>query len=298
MGPMAEISVIIPVWNDPGGLRLCLEALARQIRPLDAFEVIVVDNGSKPPARSETVVPDGLRVVWTVEEKPGSYAARNTGLGLAKGKILAFTDADCVPDAAWLERGSEELKRAKAPGYLAGKINLIPSGPDGLSATDAFEAVANFNQERQIREAGYAATANLLVRRGDFDAVGPFDTLMSGGDYEWCRRAMASGLEPRYCACAAVRHPARGSRDSVLRRELRMVGGHRDLDPGWRAAFCYALRFALPPRRQIRDILSLPDKELSSTDRLLAIAFAIEIRLRIAANRLYLEWTGAASPRA
>lgn len=76
-----------------------------------------------------------------------------------------------------------------------------------------------------------------------------------------------------------------------------MVGGHRDLDPGWRAALKYAARFALPPRRQIRDILSLPRADLSGTNRFLAIAFAVEIRLRIAVSRLYLEWTGAASPR-
>lgn len=296
-GLMVDVSVIIPVWNDADQLLLCLQALARQTLPPGDFEVVVIDNGSRVPVRAQIDVPDGLQVVWAVEETPGSYAARNAGIVLAQGRILAFTDADCRPGPAWLEHGTQLLGRSQMPCYVAGKIDLTPSSPDGLSATDAFEAVANFNQERQIREAGYAATANLFVRRADFDAVGAFDTLMSGGDFQWCRRAMVRGLNPVYCPDAVVRHPARGSRGSVLQRELRMVGGHRDLEPGWSSALKYALRFALPPRRQISDILSLPRADLTGTNRFLAIAFAIEIRLRIAANRLYLEWTGAASPR-
>ncbi len=292
-----DISVVIPVWNDARGLQLCLNALAQQTLSSTRFEVIVADNGSTPPMKHAIELPNSLQIVWVLEKKPGSYAARNTGVSQTRGEVLAFTDADCQPDPTWLERGLVCVKQSEAPCYVAGRIDLIASSDGGLSPTDAFEAVANFNQERQIKEAGYAATANLFVRREVFETVGPFDELMSGGDYQWCRRAMSSGLIATYCDDAIIRHPARGSRTSVVQRELRMVGGHRDVDPGWKAALAYACRFALPPRRQIKDILALPASRINGANRLLAIVFAIEIRLRVAVNRLYLEWTGNTSPR-
>lgn len=295
---MVDVSVIIPVWNDTDGLQLCLNALAVQTLPLTDFEVIVIDNGSSPPIKDGIESPDRLKIIWTREESPGSYAARNTGVAKASGTIFAFTDADCQPDPEWLQNGVDIVRGTETACYAAGRIDLIASGGGRLSPTDAFEAVANFNQERQIVEAGYAATANLFVRRKDFEKVGTFEELMSGGDYQWCRRAKSSGLTALYCNKAIIRHPARGSRKSVMQRELRMVGGHRDVNPGWKAALSYACRFALPPRRQIKDILALPSSSINGTNRLLAILFAIEIRLRIAANRLYLEWTGTASPRA
>ncbi|WP_353746014.1 glycosyltransferase family A protein, partial [Shigella sp. FJ200518] len=37
------------------------------------------------------------------EAKPGSYAARNKALKIAKGDIYAFTDSDCQPKEDWLE---------------------------------------------------------------------------------------------------------------------------------------------------------------------------------------------------
>jgi glycosyltransferase involved in cell wall biosynthesis len=40
------VSVIIPVYNDPVRLKTCLQVLAEQTYPNEAYEVIVVDNGS------------------------------------------------------------------------------------------------------------------------------------------------------------------------------------------------------------------------------------------------------------
>lgn len=84
------VSVIIPHYNDQERLSLCLDALEQQSYPLKEFEIIVIDNGSS----SELCFIRNLfpQVIFDKEEKPGSYAARNKGINLSKGNILAFLE--------------------------------------------------------------------------------------------------------------------------------------------------------------------------------------------------------------
>ncbi len=93
------VSVVIPVFDDPDRLRTCLQALEHQTYPKPRYEVIVVDNGS---ARSvPPLVGQFGQARATYEMVPGANAARNRGISLARGEILAFTDADCVPARDW-----------------------------------------------------------------------------------------------------------------------------------------------------------------------------------------------------
>src|SRR5262245_61424835 len=92
------VSVIIPVFGDVEPLATCLDHLEHQTYSRACFEVIVADNGCPDLARA--VRGRDVRVVR--EPKPGSYAARNAGLAIAAGEIIAFTDADCLPSADWI----------------------------------------------------------------------------------------------------------------------------------------------------------------------------------------------------
>ena len=76
--------------------------------PADRFDVVVVDNASTEDVAA--AVPADERFTLLVEPRRGSYAARNTGLGVARGEVLAFTDADCRPDPDWLTEAVAELR--------------------------------------------------------------------------------------------------------------------------------------------------------------------------------------------
>jgi biofilm PGA synthesis N-glycosyltransferase PgaC len=99
------ISVIIPVRNEERNIESLLIGLANQNYPILNFEVIVVDDHStddsikilaknKPRFQNLTVA--------ALTSNYGKKAALTHGINLAKGEIIATTDADCVLPIAWM----------------------------------------------------------------------------------------------------------------------------------------------------------------------------------------------------
>jgi len=220
---LPEISVIIPVYNDPR-LSQCLDALQRQSIDSTRFEVIVVDNGSaEPPA--ELVRRMGYHFVQ--EAKPGSYAARNRGLAEARGEILAFTDADCIPSPQWLDAGVRALQEAgPAGGLVGGPVELFFKDPRRPNWAELYDSVTSLDSQTYVLKQGFCVTANLFTKRIVFEQAGAFNAeLMSGGDHEWSRRAIAHGWRLMYEPQATVRHPARASLRELMTKRSRLTGG-------------------------------------------------------------------------
>ena len=94
MNHMVDISVIVPCFNAERYLRVCLESLKAQETP--EIEMIFIDDGSSDAtgaildafARTEP----RAQVVHILNS--GVSAARNRGLSMAKGRYIAFVDAD------------------------------------------------------------------------------------------------------------------------------------------------------------------------------------------------------------
>ena len=215
---LPKVSVIIPVYRDWATLARCLDALAAQTLPATEFEVLVISNEPEPPA---PLARPGVRLLH--EPRGHSYAARNAGLVVARGAILAFTDADCRPAPDWLAAGCAALSQAGTD-LAAGRIR-VESDTKG-PAVD-YESAFAFRQDDNVRH-GHGATANLFVHRRVFERVGPFDaTLQSGGDFEFCQRAVQGGCRLDYAAAAVVGHPARDSLAALLRKNRRVAGGYR-----------------------------------------------------------------------
>jgi len=223
--PRPFVSVILPVFDNAAGLERCLSALQSQAYPADRYEVIVVDNGSSEDPGP--LVSRFARAQLVRESRPGSYAARNRGLDVARGDILAFTDSDCVPAPDWIERGVQCLASFPESGFVAGQVDLSFRDPAHPSSAELYDfLVMNFHQAHNVRDRKFGATANLFVPRRVFDMVGRFDAaLLSGGDLEWGRRVLAKGLSQTYAPEARVAHPARYTLDETYRRALRLTGG-------------------------------------------------------------------------
>jgi|GEM_PF-1609031 len=212
-------SVIIPVFRDWDRLTLCLAALEGQSVPREQFEIIAVDNDREP--LSEHLRPVG--VAYVHEPNGYSYTARNAGMKRAVGEIIAFTDADCIPDPHWLERGRISLTEADGCDLVGGRVEMFA---DKENVATRYELAFYLRQDKYFKQFGGFATANLLVRRRVCDRIGGFDaSLESCGDFEFCRRAAESGFRLRYAPDALVRHPARANLGDLLKKNSRIARG-------------------------------------------------------------------------
>ncbi len=251
-------SVIIPVYNDADRLKLCLDALAEQNVDRDSFEVIIVDNGSKEPPKE--LVESYSFCRFTEESKPGSYAARNRGLEIAQGSIIAFTDADCLPEPTWLEAGVGELDNDESCSMTGGPIVVFPLDDQKPTSAELYDIAFGLPQEHTMKQNGRVMTANLITRRSVFDKVGPFNSdLMSFGDQEWSGRVVDAGMKVTFVPDAVVRHPARYDVAGLVKQMRRHVGGMVDQKDKVRkrtgvSRFIYlAQRWILPDFRKIID---------------------------------------------
>ena len=224
MAAPPRVSVVIPVFNDPLRLGLCLDALERQSLPAAQLQVIVVDNGSEP----ELSLQDrAFQLILLRCPEPGSYAARNRALPHCDAGVVAFTDADCRPRQDWLASGLAALER-QGVDLLAGAVLLEPSSAVQPTAADLVEQTFAFRQELYVSRGGYGATANLFVRRALLTRLGGFDQRRkSGADRDFGERARRAGSRIGYASEAAVFHPARDRRE-LLHKARRVMGGRLD----------------------------------------------------------------------
>ncbi|MEK6823037.1 MAG: glycosyltransferase [Nanoarchaeota archaeon] len=121
---MMRVSVIIPVHNGAHTLAECLWSVLRQTRPAD--EVIVVDNNStdetKDIIHATTLINPAVRYVFEARRSRG--AARNAGINVAQGDIVAMTDADCIVPGDWLRRLTTPLLDGKARVVVGGEYDV------------------------------------------------------------------------------------------------------------------------------------------------------------------------------
>jgi GT2 family glycosyltransferase len=234
-----RVTVIIPTFRDWDRLQLCVQALKNQSYPQDLYDVVIVNND---PGGEKTQIdlPDNFKLID--ESKPGSYAARNAGLRIAKGDIVAFTDSDCIPDNKWIELAVARIKNGAE--RIAGHVDMFFTR-EKLTFAGAYEKAFAFNQAKNA-ENGASVTANMITLRSIFNTVGMFDdAFLSGGDIEWGQRANNKGVPIMYAREVIVKHPAREALSDLLRKRRRVAAG---LDHKKKVDIKYILtRGFLPP---------------------------------------------------
>ncbi len=180
-GSLPFVSIIIPVFNAEKTIRNCLIALINQAYPSEGREIIIVDNGSCD--NSVEIIEEFPVQLFFEKRAHNSYMARNTGIGHARGEIIAFIDADCIAEKKWL-RSLVEPFQDKRVGVVAGEV--LSDKPNNL--IQGFYEYAGFlKQEKKVKNKIAALGAgNIALRKQIFDIVGNFDeNFQWGGDNDF-----------------------------------------------------------------------------------------------------------------
>lgn len=217
------VSIIVPAHPTTSGLSDCLGALLDQTADPSTYEILVVDNAPEPSNVTELCADYSLVTVLH-EPRPGSYAARNTGAAEARGSLLAFIDADCLPTEDWVEEGVRYGQEHPDLAAWTGPVDMTPRSSEDAtpSGAELYERVFAFPQHEYVTKLGFAGAGNLWCRSSDFRAVGAFEPeLQSGGDYEWGIRLGRSGRRLGYNPHLRVRHPPRRTISGLARKKVR-----------------------------------------------------------------------------
>jgi glycosyltransferase involved in cell wall biosynthesis len=216
-----RVSVIVPTRNGAPWLARLIGALEQQTLPRAAFELVVGDDGSTDNPGQFATTDDWVRVVSG--PPTNSYAARNRAVASARGDVLAFCDADCLPDPDWLERGLEGLEDGD---LVAGRIRF--DVPERYTAWTLIDMEWAKNHEALVKQ-GVAETANLFLRRELFDRIGGFDeTIDEHGDFDFVERCVAAGQRLVFGPGAVVSHPTRQRGRAVLRAHWIYCRGYAE----------------------------------------------------------------------
>ena len=98
---LLRVSVIVPTRNRPAHAAACI----RSILAIDGFvELIVVDQSDDRATADAVSAIDDRRLRYVRTGTRGVSHARNLGMELSSGEIVAFTDDDCRVKADWIER--------------------------------------------------------------------------------------------------------------------------------------------------------------------------------------------------
>src|SRR5262249_59908290 len=117
------VTVIVCTRNRPQGLLRCLHSIQR-LRYLN-LEILIVDNAPADDSTMEQVLArareDG-RIRYVRETRPGLSAARNRGLGEARGEFIAYTDDDVRVDRLWVNAILRGFRRRPDVGCVTGLV--------------------------------------------------------------------------------------------------------------------------------------------------------------------------------
>ena len=221
------ISIIIPVYNDPKGLRNTISTLIENNKALKNFEILVCNDGAGNNEITEinklSQIYNFIKIINIVPNQ-GSYNARNEGIKIAIGDIIAFLDAGVFVQAGWYE---EVVKNIENFDYLAGNVTVPLKWAQ--SSDEIYNAIVSFPVKHYLEQLHFGVTANLVVKKSVINEIGYFDgRLRSGGDMDFGTRVYEGGFKQIYLHNLKVFHQPRNL-EETKKKSKRVIKGIIDL---------------------------------------------------------------------
>ncbi|SDM02424.1 transferase 2, rSAM/selenodomain-associated [Geoalkalibacter ferrihydriticus] len=236
-----ELSIVIPILNEAGGLQSLVDMLAEQQGC--TFEVIFCDGGSEDgsPALLRTLGAQTPFAFRTVNSGPGRGRQMNVGARFAKGDFLLFLHADSLlPDPRALAESLQRMRREhvrRGNHCFAGRFALR------FSLTSHKQNFGYFFYEEKARlnlSGCIHGDQGMLLPRAFFEEVGPFDSEQPIFEDEKLAAAIARRgvwiLFPAEIVTSARRFEREGLRERQILNALLMNFHHIGWTPFFRQA--------------------------------------------------------------
>ncbi len=240
-----RFSLIVCTLNRIAPLERLLESLIRQTH--SNFEVLVVDQN--PPGTLDRTLDrySGRLELHHLRSQKGASRARNAGLAIASGEVMAFPDDDCwYPDGLLAEVASQLDKHADWDGLTTRSL-----GPLGESNELRWQSEPGFVSRYGVWSQAIEYT--IFLRRRVTEAVGLFNEELgvgagtpwgAGEGTDYLLRCLRAGFRLRYCPDIGVHHPDPAPRSDPAARSKAVAyarGGGRVLRdhgfPWWYCAY-------------------------------------------------------------
>jgi glycosyltransferase involved in cell wall biosynthesis len=219
-----HVSVVVPAYNPGPYLRVALDSLTDQTYP--AWDAVVVDDGSTEDL--SWVDSFDARVRRLRQPNAGLSRARNAGIRVSTGELVAFLDADDF----WLPPKLERQVEALADPDIA----LVSTGftvVDGLGADVSGGFVGYADSYDELLQGNGICASTVVVRRSVLERCGDFDpALRQGEDWDlWLRISRSHTIVKLPETLARYRvHGSNMTRDYLTMRLYSRRVLHRHLD--------------------------------------------------------------------
>lgn len=212
------IDVVVPVKDGAARLPELMACLSQlQMPPGMAMRWYFVDDGSNDASHAFLVGrQDPQLSVLHHPENRGRAAACNTGAAAGSGDFLLILDVDCMPRSTLLLEHMQQMNEGK-------DVSFGPVRAAGDDFWSRYQCLVADTRERRALAGDFSAltTANMLIRRRLFDAVGGFDSAYARYGFEdrdLINRLAAAGAAFGYAARAVVEHRLDGDLAAACRK--------------------------------------------------------------------------------
>ena len=167
-----RVSVIIPVYNCERYISEAIESIL--VQTYESYEIIVIDDGStdNTPLALQPYIET---IHYVYQENQGVSAARNHGIDLAQGELIAFLDADdfFLPDKLTAQVGVFDAQPNL--GIVHSGWRRVNHHGDTIKYETACDYASKLDLEGGFRWKPIGTMGTLMFRRNWLKQVGSFE---------------------------------------------------------------------------------------------------------------------------
>jgi GT2 family glycosyltransferase len=211
-------SIIIPVFNALEYAQACVESIYRA-RCTVPFEVIIVDNGSRPEVGAwleEACQKKSSLFYISLSHNLGFAKAVNLGLQQARGQYLVLHNSDTVVTSGWLDQLVSAVESDPLLGIVSPVTNYVGEGEQldqaakSLSVKKAERYAATISRRKGlIYVPDRLVFFSVLLKRSVLETIGGLDEIFQLGNFEdeeYCLRARLAGFKLAIASNTFVYH--------------------------------------------------------------------------------------------